>query len=223
MDRRERKTTLEEVLRTAYESMQARVWTAIVGVVQTYNPALQTCSVQPAVNGRQRNPDGSWTSKQMPLLLDCPVQFAGGGGLTLTFPIAPGDEVIVLLSSRCIDTWFESGFAEGGSVDLANAQNDPPEWRMHNLSDGFVIPSVHSMPRALTVDPVSACLATDDGLAYIKLNPVTHSIDMVASGGITMNGLTIDAAGITTANGIVLETHTHTSASPGSPTSPPLP
>jgi hypothetical protein len=249
MDRRERKTTQEEVLRAAMQGNQSRLWTALVGVIQVYNPALRTCTVQPAVNGRALQTNGTWLSKQMPLLTDCPVLFQGGGGVTLTFPIAKGDECLVVIASRCIDTWYQHGFSAGGTADAggtlgqANLKNDPPEFRMHNLSDGFVLAGVRSLPRAIAADPVNACLFSDDGQAQITLNPTTHAIGFTttgalsinAAGGITMNGATIDASGnvsfpgtfaatgITTGGGINLDTHTHTSESPGSPTSPPLP
>jgi hypothetical protein len=223
MDRRERKTTQEEVLRTAFQGMQSRIWTALVGVVQSYNVTLQTVIVQPAVNGKELQPDGSWTATQMPLLLDCPVLFQGGGGVTLTFPIKPGDECLVILSSRCIDTWYAQGFAGGGSTSKPNPKNDPPEYRMHNLSDGFALVGVKSVPHALTVDPVNACLMSNDGGAYFKLNPTTHAItalapggfNVTASGGINLNGVAIDSsanvttAGDVTSKGKVLATHIH--------------
>jgi hypothetical protein len=235
MDRRERKTTQEEVLRAAFQGMQARIWTALVGVVQSYNVAAQTVVVQPAVNGKALQPDGTWKATQMPLLLDCPVLFQGGGGCTLTFPIEKDDECLVIVSSRCIDTWFAQGFSSGGSTTTPNLKNNPPEYRMHNLSDGFALVGVKSIPHALTVDPVSACLMTNDGAAYFKLNPDTHAItalapggfNVTASGGVNINGVTIDSsanvatAGDVTSKGKVLATHIHADPQGGN-VGPPL-
>jgi hypothetical protein len=232
MDRRERVPNQEELLRTAFNGMQARIWTALPGVIQSFDPVKRTCSVQPAINGKALQIDLTFKPTQMPVLVDCPVQFPGGGGVTLTFPLVKGDECLVVFSSRCIDAWFALGFADG-SIDNPNAANNPPEFRMHNLSDGFVLPGIRSMPRAVTVDTTQACLVSDDGATFIKLNPTTQAISMVALGGITMNGVTIDAAGnvlvpgtftadgVTIGDGIVLETHTHTGVQPGGGTSGP--
>jgi hypothetical protein len=224
MDRRERAPNLEELLRCAFEAGQSRIWTALPGVVQSYNAAVQTVVVQPAINGKQRLPAGTWSPTQMPLLLDVPVCWQGGGGATLTFPIKKDDECLVVFSSRCIDRWFAKGFASGGTPAQPNAENNPPQYRMHNLSDGYALVGVRSAPRALPVDTDNASLMSDDASTYIKLNPTTQAIKMVAPGGITMNGVTIDADGIVTGNGIVLETHTHSGVTSGSGTSgPPVP
>jgi hypothetical protein len=201
MDRRERAPSLEELLRSAFEAMQARIWTALPGVVQSYNAAVQTVVVQPAINGKQRLDDGTWTPTQLPLLLDVPVQWQGGGGATLTFPIKKDDECLVVFSSRCIDRWFAKGFADGGTPKQPNAENNPPQFRMHNLSDGYALVGVRSAPRALPVDTVSATLMSDDASTSIKLNPITHAISMVAPGGITML-----AAGGITLNGVTIDT-----------------
>ena len=229
MDRRERAPTLEELLRSAFEAMQARIWTALPGEVQSYNAAMQTVVVQPAMNGKQRLPDGTWTPTQLPLLLDCPVAWQGGGGATLTFPIKKGDECLVVFSSRCIDRWFAKGFTDGGTPEQPNAENNPPQYRMHNLSDGYALVGVRSSPNALTVDADNATLMSDDATTFIKLNPTTQAIQIVAPGGITMNGVTIDTSGNTfvpgtlTGETVVEETHVHTGGTISGLTGPPVP
>jgi hypothetical protein len=235
MDRRERAPNLEEVILSALDARQSRLWTMLVGVVQSYNPATRTAVVQPAVNGALRQPDGTWNRVQLPLLLDCPVVFPSGGGVTLTFPVTQGDECLLFFCSRCIDNWYARGYL-AGTAESPNPGNDPSEYRMHNLSDGFALVGVRSLARALPTDPLNAVLTTDDGLASISVNPTSHAIaintsgalTITAAGGITMNNVTIDASsnfntpGLITGQGIVEETHTHISATPGSPTSPPV-
>ena len=192
MDRRERFDDPEETQRIAMEAHQAKLWTALPGIVQSFDPDKQTCVVQPSIKGRVRSPDGSVRSINMPLLLDCPVQWQGGGGVTLTFPIKPNDECLVVFASRCIDAWWQSGGVQ-----------EQAEFRMHDLSDGFVLVGVRSNPRAFAVSTEAAQLRTDDGLAYVEINPDTHnikaetttdieaiaggSIEMTAAVSITMN------------------------------------
>ena len=47
----------------------------------------------------------------------------------MTFPIKTGDECLVVFACRAIDVWWQSGGVQ-----------PPAETRMHDLSDGFVIP-----------------------------------------------------------------------------------
>lgn len=184
MDRRERYSTEEEVLRIAMRALQARLWTALPGIVSRFDAARMTVDVQPALNGRMRGPDGSVSSIRMPTLLDCPVLWLGGGGATYTFPIAAGDECLVIFSARCIDTWWSSGGVQ-----------DVRDIRMHNLSDGFALVGVRSLPRAFSVHTSAAELRSDDGSTVVRLDPGGQIVQITAPGGIDLNGVTIDASG----------------------------
>ena len=96
-------------------------------VIVDFDPVAMTCSAQPAIRARVTAPSGGQQHMPLPLLLDCPVYFPSGGNCTLTFPVKPGDECLVVFASRCIDAWWQSGGVQ-----------DQAEMRMHDLSDGFV-------------------------------------------------------------------------------------
>ncbi|WP_302441547.1 Gp138 family membrane-puncturing spike protein, partial [Bilophila wadsworthia] len=131
MDRRERWAEPVEALRAALDGRQAEMWTALPGIVQSFDPAAMTVSVQPAVAGRISDEAGKAASVDLPILPDVPVVFPGGGGFALTFPVAAGDECLVVFASRCIDAWWQSG-----------GVGEPMEPRMHDLSDGFALVGV---------------------------------------------------------------------------------
>jgi hypothetical protein len=216
VNRIERSPTEEEILRAAFRGMQSRIWTAIPGIVERFDAAKMIVDVQPAINGRARSTKGVVSSLQMPKLLDCPVLWQGGGGVTLTFPISAGDECLVIFSARCIDGWWEQGGIK-----------DPPDIRMHNLSDGFALVGVRSVPRAFAVSTTEAVLRSDDGSTYAKLNPDAQTIQMTAPGGINLNGVLIDSSGNVTSpatmtavtdvvgGGKHLKTHTHSGVTAG--------
>lgn len=170
MDRRERIGDPEESLRIALEGQQGQIWTALPGIVQGFDPAKMTVSVQPTVTGTARNPDGSTREIQMPVLLDCPVLWQGGGGVSLTFPVQAGDECLVVFASRCIDAWWQLGGVRGQA-----------EFRMHDLSDGFALVGVRSLPRAYAVSTTAAQLRSDDGSAVIEVNPTSHAINITST------------------------------------------
>lgn len=150
----------------------ASLWTALPGIIQSFNAQEMTCEVQPAIQGKVRNEDGSIALVNLPLLLDCPVIFPRGGGCSLTFPIRQGDECLVIFSARAIDLWWQSGGVQ-----------PPVEVRMHDLSDGFVLPGPYSQPQVLPSVSTSAVqLRSDDGQAFFELNPQTHNFTLSTPG-----------------------------------------
>lgn len=184
MDRREVLNDPEEVIRAALFAHQAGVWTAMPGIIQSFDPVKMTAVVQPTIQGTQAildptTPGGMQTkSVNMPLLPDCPVIFPSGGGVTLTFPIKAGDECLVVLANRCIDAWWQQGGIQ-----------PPMEARMHDLSDGFVIVGPRSQPRVLAgVSTALATLRSDDGTTSVSLDPTGHIVAITAPGGINLTG-----------------------------------
>lgn len=205
----------EEALRQMQEGHQSSIWTALPGIVQSYNAAAGTVSVQPALQSTITGPDGTTRQQNMPILADVPVIFPGGGGATLTFPIQPGDECLVVFSSRPIDGWWQ-----GGQI---GPQIMP---RMHSLSDGFALVGVRSRGRALPGASVEeTTLRTDDGAASIALRPGSGNVTVVTPGeatitapNIRLNGLVTISGGLIV-DGITFGTHKHTGVEPGGSTS----
>ncbi|MBC17079.1 MAG: translation initiation factor IF-2 [Desulfovibrio sp.] len=172
MDRRERLDDPVEAYRAAMEGMLAEAWTAMPGIVQSFDPDAETVTIQPSIRGRIEQPDGSVVSVNLPLLVDVPAVFPGGGGFTLTFPVKVGDEALVVFACRCIDSWWQSG-----------GIGEPLEPRMHNLSDGFALVGPRSQPRTLpNVSTEDVQLRTDDGQASITIKP-DYTINASNPGG----------------------------------------
>lgn len=185
MERRERVNDPEEVHRVAMFAVQASIWTAMPGIVKSFNATNRTVDVYMALMGQVQDEKGNWTDLQMPTLLDCPVLFQGGGNVTATFPIKANDECLVVIASRCINAWW----AKGGR------DNPMGILRFHDLSDGYALVGVRSLPRKLAVSTTEACLISDDGSTFVKLNPTAQTLVMTAPGGVTINTVTIDSVG----------------------------
>ena len=162
MDRRERTPDQVEATRAALDGKQAEIWTALPGIVESFDPVAMTVAVQPAVKGQIEDESGESSSVNLPLLVDVPVVFPSGGGFTLTHPVKKGDEALVIFSSRCIDGWWQEGGVGGA-----------PDERMHDLSDGMAIVGPRSQAGRLTpaVDAENVQLRTDDGKAHITMMP----------------------------------------------------
>lgn len=151
----------EELLRQSAETHQADMWTALPGIVLSVNLDAQTLEVQPAMTYAQQSPDGSTAIHQLPRLADVPIVWPRAGGFALTFPIAVGDEVLVVFASRCIDAWWQGGTA-----------SHPPEHRMHDLSDGFAILAPTSQPKKLAgVSSSNVQLRNSAGDTFVEITP----------------------------------------------------
>lgn len=162
-------------MRIALGAAQSGIWTALPGIIQSFDPQAMTCTVQPSISLQQRGSDGTMSPINLPVLLDCPVIFPTGGGCTLTFPIKQGDECLVLFSSRCIDSWWQQGGVQGQA-----------RLRMHDLSDGFVMAGPRSQPRVLSpsVNTSTVQLRSDDGEAFVEIHPTSHLVHAKTSGDI---------------------------------------
>lgn len=192
MDARERFNDPEDALRTAIAGALAGVWTALPCLVTKFTPGAATVEAQPTIKAFVEQQDGSTVAVALPLLVDVPVVFPRGGGATLTFPVAPGDECLVVFASRCIDAWWQSG---GVQV--------PNEARRHDLSDGFALCGPFSQATKIAnISTSEVQLRSNDGAASISLNPSTKAVTVATSGAVAITaagGATITAT--TTING----------------------
>ncbi len=165
MDRRERGADPMTGVLAALDGVQAGIYTAMPGIIQSFNPAERICTIQPTIKAQVQNPDGTFEWVTIPLLIDCPVIFPSGGGFTLTFPLTLGDECLVIFAMRCIDAWWQSG---GVQVQA--------ELRMHDISDGFVLAGVNSAPNVIpSVSTSNVQLRSDDGLNFYELDPAGNA------------------------------------------------
>ena len=111
----------------------ANTHTNVVATVVKVN--AKTIDVQPAmarlVNGEK---------KELPVFTAVPPIFMHGGGSSETYPIAVGDECILLVSERCFDLWFEGQYNEL-----------PAEQRFHDYSDCFGLVGIKNKAGALDI------------------------------------------------------------------------
>lgn len=221
MDRRERLDDPEESLRMALESYASQLWTALPASVVSVNLTAQTVSVQPTIQGSVADPAGNVRLVNLPVLVDVPLVWPKAGGFALTFPVAAGDEVLVVFSCRCIDSWWQSG-----------GIGAPAEARMHDLSDGFAILAPTSQPKKLSnVSSTNVQLRSYAGDTLVEITPdgkanITGAseINLTApvinlTGTMNLNGQMTQSGGSMTIGGVTFGTHKHTGVQTGGGTS----
>ena len=116
-----------------------------IATVQSVNTTDQILTATINYNKTYFNDDGTPYLVEYPVLMDCPFIILGGGGAALTFPIAKGDECVILFNDRDIDNWFSG--ATSGPVASA---------RLHSLSDGLALVGLN--PPIASYDPLRAVI-----------------------------------------------------------------
>lgn len=148
--------SLGVAISTVVEGWLKDTHTCLPGIVVSFDGATQTAKVQPAI----KRIFADVGPVNLPECVDVPVQFPSGGKFVLTFPVAAGDECLLVFSERAIDFWWDKG-----GVQL------PAEYRMHDLSDAFAIVGVTSKPRKISKFNGSAAeLRTLDGATVLRID-----------------------------------------------------
>jgi hypothetical protein len=175
MNRQERLDDINAAVLAALTGWQAETWSAMPARILSYDATKETVSAEITIKCKVVKPDNSVEWQTISPCVDCPVIFPSGGGFTLTFPIAVGDECLLIFASRCIDAWWQSGGVQQ-QVDI----------RMHDLSDGFALIGPRSIPRVHSPHPRTdrVELRSDDRSAYIAIRSGTNVIDLNTTGDV---------------------------------------
>lgn len=180
-----------------------------IGTIQSFNAAEQTARV--TVNYKQvltvADPvtkKYSLQQRSYPALDRVPVVVLQGGGGALTFPIAAGDECILLFNDRDLDNWFKSG-----------ATTSPPTTaRTHALADAVALVGLYSLKRSLAnYDTTRAVLRKGNAMVGVGNADKVK----VSNGTDTLNGLLQDLLTELSDLCTQIEALTVTYASPGGP------
>lgn len=196
MDYRERIGDREEGIRAALDGHQAGIWTNLPGIIESFDPARLTATVQPTIQGVLSLPDGTTRYVNLPVIPDVPVRFPGGGGFVLTWPLQPGDECQIHIQARNMDSWWQQGEVQR-----------PLDARMHDLSDAICVPGPMSQPKAAAiaggVSMAGAQLRSLDGTLSLTFAGTTATL----LGDLHVTGAVI--AGFGGGDQVGLQTHLH--------------
>lgn len=162
MDKSSNLATLASVIKKAIAERLKEIHTTMPGIVETFDPVAQTASVQPAIKRIFKTNDGEkeiLTPAALPILINVPVIFPRGGGFSLTFPVAKGDECRLDFCERSIDNWHQFGGIK-----------NPGAKRFHSLSDATATVGLSSLPNKIpNYDDANVQLKKDDGTVEFTL------------------------------------------------------
>jgi hypothetical protein len=139
-----------------------------VGTIEVFNPLDQTAIIKLNYNKTVYQIDGSGnfvsTTLEYPLLQNVPVVVLNGGVVSLTFPIATGDQALVFFNDRDLDNWYLG--ATSGQVNSG---------RLHNMSDGLAIVGLHPLSGIIPAyDTTRGVLR--GGAAAVGVNPIEDKV-----------------------------------------------
>lgn len=213
----EQQSQLELAVQQAIDSTLVNVHTINTGTILAFYPDSKPpmADVQLGVQKYFNPSTGPYYAPVSPLKM-VPVLFPRAGDFIFTFPLKPGDSCLVLFCERDITQFLAKGH-EG--------PQKPIEMRKHSYSDALVLPMLSTSAQELPEFNTSAMeIRTLDGT--VRFSVGNGNVTMKV-GGCQMifnsTGIHIVNGDVSVDGGITLKTHLHTSASAGSPTSPPIP
>jgi hypothetical protein len=157
--------SLAEVLQAALDNIKAQLHVAMPGTVVSYDEASQKANVQPQIKSLIIDQEGNEELLSLPELPSVPVVFPRGGGFFVSFPLQPGDQVLLVICDRELNVWK----SKGGDVS-------PQDPRTHHLADAVAIPGCYPFTDVLADAHASNMVLGKDGGAqvHIKTNGQVH-------------------------------------------------
>lgn len=140
--------------------------------VESYDRVLQRCSASPDIGRGVTVETGKRVVEFMPIVNDIPIAWSGG----ITWELAKGDTVMLVIASRCIDRWL----VRGGKVD-------PVFDRHHDKNDAWAVPGVsdfaHALPAVATHESARVLYAPEGDLRLgdsTADDPIIRLSDLIA-------------------------------------------
>ncbi|MDB5849785.1 MAG: Phage-related protein [Rhodoferax sp.] len=171
-------------VKNTVSTMLAEVHTAMPGVVVSYDAATRRATVLPSLS--KQLADGRVLPA--PQIVSVPVIFPTGsnGRAGITFPIVPGDGVMLHFSERSLEAWHDAGGAtpdDPRQFDLSDAVAVP------GLNHGGATPAAHADNMVITfgaasisMTPAGTMIFHASGFEFDGGNVVVPANDVIATG-----------------------------------------
>lgn len=142
--------SLDTALRRMIDAALRQVCVCEPGQILAYDADALVADVQPLLLKSVPTETGNQLVRQAPVT-HAPVLWPGGGGSRLTFPVAPGDQCLLLVPSRPIDQWSAFG-----------TEVDPKNTRRHHITDAIVLCGLQAPSRAKAAHATATVLEAND-------------------------------------------------------------
>lgn len=196
-----------EIFQQLQDAATSGTRTCLPGEVTEYEHSEQKASVQPAVDFQYIDPETEEiVFETPPVVPNCPVAFPSAAGFSFTFPLSPGDPVVLVFSERSTDEWLSQG----------GTGHEPADSRRFDLSDAIVVPGGRPFGDAVQeVADNAAVLASDKEIHFGKADP-SDWIALASKVKDTVNALISDVKSFVS----TYNSHQHQQVMPLIPASP---
>jgi hypothetical protein len=190
-----------ELIRRALDSRMADVFTALPGVVESFDDAAKTADVRVALHRVLPDDEGTLGAEELPVLKGVPVLFPRSANFRLAFRLAAGDGVLLVFSKWATGEWRATGNPSA-----------PGDLREHSVASPVAIPGwfPDTSPMGATGEQMGkpGGPAIHFGLTTISVGGGSHAVALADAVEARLQALELFAA-----------THVHLSSTPGNATS----
>lgn len=124
-------STLAQLFNAVLTQRLTDVHTAMPARVEKFDAVKQVADCAPLLQAKVETEAG-FETVSLPVVPNVPVVFPGGGDFRVTFPVKPGDVVLLVFSEASLDRWQAMDGVQ------------PADGRRHHLADAIAIPGLHS-------------------------------------------------------------------------------
>lgn len=216
----------QETINNAVEYHQQNMHTALPAiVVRTINSLQgQSIDVQPSLNVKMFDDS---PAVERPPILNVPVVFPASSTSAITFPLNPGDPVLLIFSERGLDSWksgngypttptdyrmfdYQDCFAIPGPFPVGRAPNNPSKRRWAHSTNDLVV--AHNLGSGVEVE----LRLSESGKLIINTDVAVevNAPETTWTGDITHNGAFINT-GMVVSNNVILDAHVHSGVQSG--------
>jgi hypothetical protein len=149
--------TLERLIKEAIDYRLFDLHVSMPGRVKKYDASKQLADVECLLTPTLKTDDGD-EPVVLGVITNVPIEFPGGGGYFLSFPLAAGDGVRLTFHDRSLDVWQKNGGLAAVS-DL----------RTHHLTDATAYPGLRAEPDKLASAHASKLVLGKDGNASMQI------------------------------------------------------
>jgi hypothetical protein len=180
---------IEHLISAALTSWQINIRVAAIAKVTAYDAATRTCKALPVTRRPVETDVGEIVYEDQPEIQNVMVHAFGGGELTLTAPLTPGDTVLLVYLDFSPAIWRKSGQVSDTPDTRQNGPSYPvaiPFYRPTGGAGEDTDPSI-GKPGGLRVHFTDDTVNVGGGGDFVALKPavdaIQNNLDTLASFG----------------------------------------
>jgi len=209
---------IESLIAEAIESYMGNVHVSLPGIVESYDAATQTATVQPAVKRPIMSEDDVLQWEAYEPIQNVPVEFSGSTSLSFHFALSPGDTVVLCWQDFSIATWRNTGAVSEAGDTRKHGSSYPiaRPWYRPSGGPGPDTDNSIGLPGGLRIQFTSSAVKVGEGSDFVAMAAKVDA--RIAALETYVTSHTHPVAGVTAGPAAVVSAPPAVPPTPGSPT-----